>query len=1035
MADKLNRFWRLLALACGLFPLLLSAQSNALWRDQSIYQIFTDRFNDGDPANNNASGSYNAASGTGVHGGDLAGIEQKLDYIKALGATAIWISPIVLNGNGEYHGYSGRDFYAVDPHWGSLANLKSMVNAAHARGLLVIQDVVVNHGSTLNNINGNTVFNSSGYTLTYSNPARQYAAPFNTNAAMPNLTNLFHNNGAIQDYGSVTQSELGELSGLDDFRTESAYIRTNMANVFIYWVTNVGFDGFRIDTVKHAEMAFWQDWCPRIRAGVTNSKPNFFMFGEVYEGSDAKNGSYTGTMGGGPFKLDATLDFPLYFAANNVFAAAAGNTKQIEDHYNALPANYDPAARDQLVTFLDNHDVSRFLHSSKANGNTNRLALALTFLHTSRGIPCVYSGTEQAFNGGTDPNNREDMFDGQFEQGPSLGDNFNMAHPLFQHIAQLNNFRRLYPALRQGTHVNLWNNPTGPGLFAYARRLGGTQEVFVALNTATSAQTLTNRSTLHPAGTVLVNLLDTNELITVQAGPVTPPLNIPATSAKLFIARPQLLPLDPVITAVSPTHDATNVPPLNPLILEFSLPMDTNSVQAAFSTTPVVPGAFAWSAARDEMTFTPTTNWPGLTLMRVRLADTARAADTTNPLYAAFEARFRTAVFTDAIRPTVTILSPTNNSTVAGMLTISGTAADNLGVAKVEVRLDNRDWQTASGTTSWNLTLNTSNFLNGLRTLAVRATDTSANLSLTNQLTLRFFNVPGAYLHRIAPGSTLTLTNCDAALWLWDRPYTNGSFGYVDGAAGYSASAVTGVCAVAQSLYQRERYSTGAGGFRYRFDCPPGVYETTLFEAETWWTTTNQRVFNLTIEGQTVLSNFDIVAGAGGRNLPLTLAFTNTVADAQLELHFTPVVDNARASGIQARKIADVYSDSDGIPDWWRLAFFNHATGAAGDLSRASDDADGDGAPNVHEFLAGTDPLNPASVFRISHLDLSGGTQVLIECLVASNRSYQLLWQDDPAGGGWVATGAPVAAVSNAVTLVDPSGPTNAARFYRVEIQ
>ena len=107
------------------FPAKAPAQSgsNGLWRAQSIYQIFTDRFFDGDPNNNNASGSYNASSGGAVHGGDFKGIEQKLDYIKALGATAIWISPIVKNGFGEYHGYSGSDFYSVDPHWGSLAQL------------------------------------------------------------------------------------------------------------------------------------------------------------------------------------------------------------------------------------------------------------------------------------------------------------------------------------------------------------------------------------------------------------------------------------------------------------------------------------------------------------------------------------------------------------------------------------------------------------------------------------------------------------------------------------------------------------------------------------------------------------------------------------------------------------------------------------------------------------------------------------------------------------------------------------------------
>ena len=152
--------------------------------------------------------------------------------------------------------------------------------------------------------------------------------------------------------------------------------------------------------------------------------------------------------------------------------------------------------QNQLVTFLDNHDTTRFLNSANANGNTNRLVMALEFLHTARGIPCVYQGTEQAFNGGADPNNREDMFAGAFEQGPSLGDNFNYTHPLFQRVARLNNFRRLYPALTSGTYVNQWNNPAGPGLFAYARRLG-TQEVFVVFNTTNATQTLPGRATTY----------------------------------------------------------------------------------------------------------------------------------------------------------------------------------------------------------------------------------------------------------------------------------------------------------------------------------------------------------------------------------------------------------------------------------------------------------------------------------------------------------------------------------------------------------
>jgi hypothetical protein len=100
--------------ACA-FPAWAQSASNAFWQAQSIYQVITDRYYDGDTSNNNADGNYNPSGTTSVHGGDFKGLEQKLDYIKALGATAIWISPIVLNGHGQFHGYAARDFYHVDP--------------------------------------------------------------------------------------------------------------------------------------------------------------------------------------------------------------------------------------------------------------------------------------------------------------------------------------------------------------------------------------------------------------------------------------------------------------------------------------------------------------------------------------------------------------------------------------------------------------------------------------------------------------------------------------------------------------------------------------------------------------------------------------------------------------------------------------------------------------------------------------------------------------------------------------------------------
>jgi alpha-amylase len=653
---------RLFLCGCVLLGSVPAFSASEFWQRQSIYQVITDRFFDGDPSNNNADGNYDPKGhrGTSVHGGDFKGLEQKLDYIKSLGATAVWISPIVLNARGEFHGYAGRDFYKVDPHWGTLEDLRHMVQAAHARGLLVIDDVIVNHGGNLidsaDHDYGRFRHPPQGYQLRYRDPSVTYPPPFDLNATNPTLESLFHNSGLIHDYHDAAQVELGELSGLDDFRTESEYVRAKMAEIYEYWIQKADFDGFRIDTVKHVEMGFWQSWCPAVRAFAAGcGKTNFFMFGEVYDGSDAKCGSYLGSKAGGPFALDSVLDYPLYFKVNSVFARATGSTRLIEERYAGLSGNYEPAAQNQLVTFLDNHDQPRFLSAGNANNNQDRLRVALVFLYTSRGIPCLYYGTEQAFNGANDPYDREDMFAGQFEQGPSVGDNFNMAHPLFLWVARLNNFRRLYPALQTGTHVNLWIDPKGPGLLAYARRLElpvskptsqqATQEVIVVLNTANTAQTLPARPTAYAAGTRLANLLDPRETIVVGTSSRTPPITVPATAAKMFVAESSVLALDPVVIGISPAHDSMAAQTSSdacPIVVRFSKPMDTNAVEHAFSTEPSAHGSYAWSLSADRVTFTPEA--PGITaktIITVRIGAAAKDAQ-GRPLYAPFESRFKT---------------------------------------------------------------------------------------------------------------------------------------------------------------------------------------------------------------------------------------------------------------------------------------------------------------------------------------------------------------------------------------------------------
>ncbi len=649
-------------MACAVWVQHAPAQGNSFWQSQSIYQIVTDRFFDGNPANDNAEGTYAPNDPTGVHGGDFAGIEQKLDYLQTLGVTAIWISPIVLNTEGQFHGYSAWNFYALAPHWGTLSNLQQLVQAAHARGIQVIDDIVVNHAGDLVQSSGNAFNYPAGYNLSYVDPARTYPPPFELSAVNPMLTNLFHNYGYIDNFNNSTQTVLGWLDGLNDFRTETAYVRTNMAAIYEYWIKEAGFDAFRVDTALEVDQGFWQSFCPAIHSFASGQgNPHFFMFAEVYTGSDATVGAYTGTQAGGSFEFDSTLDYPLYYAIQSVFALTNGATAQVQNHFDAVAADYAPAARMQLVTFLDNHDNPRFLSANGAAGKTNLLTTALAFLYSYPGIPCLYYGTEQGFDGTTDPDDREDMFAGEFKDGPggvvqqlsSPGrDDFDMANPLYLWVAKLNNLRRLYPALSLGSYTNRFNAPGGPGGLAFSRILNN-QEVIALFNTSGAATTLGPFPVTYPAGTVLVNLLDTRETVTVGSGNLLPAVSVPGTSAKLFLAQAQWKPLNPMVCASTPSHWTANVDPFSPVSLQFDQGMDPASTESAFSVQPMSQGSFTWTSqvySNDTLTFTP--GLSGLvqtSLVTVTVSVSAKAAGPGLTLGGPYHLAFHTTVPADAV--------------------------------------------------------------------------------------------------------------------------------------------------------------------------------------------------------------------------------------------------------------------------------------------------------------------------------------------------------------------------------------------------
>jgi alpha-amylase len=596
--------------------------SPADWRDIPIYQIFTDRFWDGDPSNNNAEGSYDPGSTTGtwdagkVHGGDFVGVLEKLDYIQAMGFKAIWISPVYLNANGEYHGYAARDFKAIAPHFGTETELQALSAELHARGMYLILDVVVNHMGNM------STSYTSGYPTFHDNPSpyvlqwrgiTQPAAPFNNLA-------WFHNNGEIQDYVDPDQV-LGELFGLDDLKTEDPQVAAALVNASNWLIDICDADGFRIDTVKHVEMAFWQTWTPAVRAHADSiGKSNFIFFGEVFDGSDSKTGSYTGTEAGGAFALNSMLYYPMHFTMRDVFASGQP-TSSLTARYSHL-TDYDPVAREQLVYFLDNHDVSRFLSSGVGDQDWSKLRTALDFMLTTRGVPCVYQGTEQGFDGGSDPYDREDMWDGEWDYGPSLGDNFNMTHPLYRWMRDLLDIRSRYDAARTGGFTML-ADASSAGIYAFLRT-GTAEDLLVVVNSASSSKSTGPLATNWANGTTLADLRDPAFTVAVGSGGSVS-LTLAGRTGRILVRAAAVTDATPAVDTQSPAHADTVGAPRPPIRLGFNRPMNTTSVQSAFSLSPAVAGTFSWEAD-TAMTFTPSVDLPEGVHYTVRVEATALAA-------------------------------------------------------------------------------------------------------------------------------------------------------------------------------------------------------------------------------------------------------------------------------------------------------------------------------------------------------------------------------------------------------------------------
>ncbi len=445
-----------------------------------MYQLLVDRFDDNeehplyDPSREVKRGR-DPKEGERFQGGKLKGITRRLDYIKGLGCNAIWISPPFKQNQdepGSYHGYGIQDFLSIDPRFGTTDDLRELTREAHARGMYVILDIVINHSGNVFDYEEKEIpYRAEGqYTFKDWHRASKSAPgtkPGPDDAIWPiELQDpaSFKRKGSVRDLMKAPMDEIvnADFYSLKDFDTTNPTVIDSLIKCYKYWIAATDIDGYRIDTVRHVEPHACAIFCNAIREYARRiGKDNFILFGEIIADDDLLH-KYVGANIPPPDskewfpQLDAVLDYPLYAVLEEVIKGTkcCEDIRKRYDHFRQYYRAFNEAGR-YYVTFIDNHDqphrpYRRFLN----NVSDWRVGvLGIGFLLCNLGIPCIYYGTEQSFDGGGDHDKyvREAVFGGKWGAFDTTGIQcFNPQHPIYQAIAKIAQVRAERPSLRYG---------------------------------------------------------------------------------------------------------------------------------------------------------------------------------------------------------------------------------------------------------------------------------------------------------------------------------------------------------------------------------------------------------------------------------------------------------------------------------------------------------------------------------------------------------------------------------------------------------
>ena len=385
------------------------------WREEFIYFLLVDRFHDSNKRHCTDFTTRHAGFGDDVQlgkqcGGTLRGIINNLDYIKHLGCTAIWISPVFKNNPEAYHGYAIENYLEIDERFGTKNDFEELVDLAHNYDMRVFLDIVLHHtGDNWNYPEGKPYYYHERTEFPFGN-WRYTDKPIPVELRNPTL---YGRKGQIQNFDAYPETIEGDFASLKAFKNdesrEALYVQKILTAIHCYWIKELDIDGFRLDAVKHMGVLSISRFCSYVREyAYSLGKKNFFLFGELV-GSDAMCSNYLGPNTLTTYNdqniyygLNSVLDFQLHFLLEGVIKGKDSPGKLIE-RYKELQKNaLDRGENGEfLVTFIDNHDQigDDFKHRFGYDGEPEQIIAGIAFLLCALGTPCIYYGTEQGLDG------------------------------------------------------------------------------------------------------------------------------------------------------------------------------------------------------------------------------------------------------------------------------------------------------------------------------------------------------------------------------------------------------------------------------------------------------------------------------------------------------------------------------------------------------------------------------------------------------------------------------------------------------------